>query len=852
MAGVIPKKLSERKKWPIPPPIDGQRGSLKRLRSQMASDGCPASQVVLAKQLLEGECEFKPDQKENDRLGVYWLLKASEQGHLEATDLLKTCLKTGRGISEHNYIDVKSCISMTQDEKIVRKAAKEVFASLSNGGDFITSNQLQKKILAIDRIDSCLSKSTDHDDLQYSSDGDFNTDLINHFDASSESEDDEIDWSQRSDSHNEKLTEDSLVSAAVSFSHGLLPTVNNALCLSEPDVRALDHIPFVYRSILHPILTVKILYLKLIQYLGRKSIPLPLAKSDVQLLALFLIYSAVSFKNLASFLPTVLFYFSFVIMVVSTLQLLQTQRELHDFRLWRGLFICYSNGDLNEYSFELQFILNHTKQYAWFFFALLLHYFMYSITPLKLESEFTVLSCCLMFVTLFGFMPRRRSKTIIDSLALLSFAVNVLTRYPYDTDPIVSKGWRYLELKFPSFPSYIVGNGIEFCISFRMVLSALIPLILIQMARKEKWRGSYKNVLPHLVTLSWLQYFALCSHNATTYGLFRATLALAGSVLFLPLVGLTSVIVPVAALTQWIVTSNIIYTVALFLFLVSICLAVCFMCAKTRYAHYTAAVQVVLMLVAFIALISSHGRSSSLVLNGFALEVESKPLEWDSFQRLCHQRVWENTENAALAQSRCAELENSQVFWEGIVSKVELVSISNWMKTFLDKFPKWITKYCYCFFGEMQGSCDQDDPSEISDCLILQQFSNNICSLKNYNSHSFEVSIKMPSLFWRLSPEVHLLLPDEFKNFTFALKSEDLVWFKGTLINNLQQGSKGILGSLSTYIKVSEIGCMSCKVRDLTSVKVEEGKLLSFQFDRIVQKFKFVLNVVFNPVLVFK
>lgn len=36
--------------------LDGPRSSLKRLRSQLASDGCPESQVVLAKQLLDEQC----------------------------------------------------------------------------------------------------------------------------------------------------------------------------------------------------------------------------------------------------------------------------------------------------------------------------------------------------------------------------------------------------------------------------------------------------------------------------------------------------------------------------------------------------------------------------------------------------------------------------------------------------------------------------------------------------------------------------------------------------------------------------------------------------------------------------
>lgn len=67
------------------------------------------------------------DKKENARLGVYWLIKASEQGNLEATELLKKCLQTGKGITENNYLDVKSCIMMSQDEKLARKAAREMF-----------------------------------------------------------------------------------------------------------------------------------------------------------------------------------------------------------------------------------------------------------------------------------------------------------------------------------------------------------------------------------------------------------------------------------------------------------------------------------------------------------------------------------------------------------------------------------------------------------------------------------------------------------------------------------------------------------------------------------------------------
>nr|CAD7574987.1 unnamed protein product [Timema californicum] len=108
---------------------DGPRGSLRRLRSQLAEDGCPESQVVLAKQLLEETCELEVEREENSRLGVYWLIKSSEQGNMEATTVLKQCLESGQGITEHNYVDVNRCLNMSQDEKLARRAAREMFSS---------------------------------------------------------------------------------------------------------------------------------------------------------------------------------------------------------------------------------------------------------------------------------------------------------------------------------------------------------------------------------------------------------------------------------------------------------------------------------------------------------------------------------------------------------------------------------------------------------------------------------------------------------------------------------------------------------------------------------------------------
>jgi len=159
----------------------------------------------------------------------------------------------------------------------------------------------------------------------------------------------------------------------------------------------------------------------------------------------------------------------------------------------------------------------------------------------------------------------------------------------------------------------------------------------------------------------------------------------------------------------------------------------------------------------------------------------------------------------------------------------------------------------YCVYGRRTDSlCEQDNPVDISDCTILQKTLNR-CTLSDYNIYTYEIKLKMPSPFWSLVPEVKLILSDEFKNFTLRIKPKDQIWFKGTLFNNQSAGPNGILGSLTTYVNAHEIGCISCFDHELSSFKAYTNNGFNFKYVfRLYDGFKFLLNVMFNPVLVFK
>lgn len=685
-----------------------------------------------------------------------------------------------------------------------------------------------------------------------------NGELINNFEeVSSDSE--EEDWSQRPEQRNEKLTEEHVVAAAVDFSHGQLPLVNRVLCLTDPNLHALDHVPFVQRSILHPLLAFKILYYKMIKFLGRRPFYsyFPTIQRDIQLVFLMFLYFFVSSSSMIYFFPMVAYYVTFCVMVITTFQMLQMKRDFLDFRVWSNLFITYSGGSLNTSETEYQFVRNNLKPFAHFFLALLINLIIYPIISDQWipQSELTIIAFALTFMTLHSFMIKERGETFPDFLALLSFAVNVLAKYPYETDPVVTQGWRFLDLKIPTFASYIVGNGIEFCINFRVIFYMFIPILFVRIASRQNWRGTYKFLIPHCVTLSWLQIVIINSQGATMFGLVRGTLALVGAVMFLPLAGLTTIILPAIALTKWLATSISLYSFCVFLVFASIGLGISWLFARTRFNQHIALLQIILGVITFYFLVNSISVDNSIP-NNYPDSNTVRSITWDQYQNLCHQPAWES-DSIAVTQMRCSKLVNVQVEWEGYVNEIKISSITNTWKDIFDRLPTSLSQYFYCLYGDpIEADCENVQDIIEDDCLMLYDAikSTQKCTLEKFNSYQFEISVRMHSGLWGKSAEIILTACHHFKNFSLQMKPNDKIKFRGLLTNSNLQGSNGILGGSKPQILLEEIYCTACHNSKLTETKLKVQRI--FDLQKICSNFylgiKFVLNVLFCPIVVFK
>ncbi|CAG2066446.1 unnamed protein product, partial [Timema podura] len=535
-------------------------------------------------------------------------------------------------------------------------------------------------------------------------------------------------WTLRSESAGEKLTEDHLVSAAVNYARGELPLVHRVLTLSNSCRRDVQEINYIHRILLHPINTLQMLYYELIETIAKRgasfvSSLFPIVLSHVQTIVLLFVYSILGTESILLFVPMFFYYVSFCAMAVFTFQMLHRKTEFQDFRVWSRLFLRYSGGNLNPEEAEYQYCSNNLRPYGQFFLALLVNLMIYPLiapqwTP---QSEFTILAFFLTFLTLYVFMD---NKWPPDWLALFSFALHVLAKYPYETDVVVRQGWRFLDIRVPTFASYVVGNGVEFCLNCRAVFYLLIPAIFLRIAARDSWRGTYKTLIPHCVTLAWWQVAVISSQGATWYGLIRGALALVGLVLFLPLAGLAAVLLPVAAAGKYLADSAMMVRASITTLLASVPIALSWYLDFRRRRGHTASfvegfvfrVQVIFGVVAAVFLIHPllyDGQDST--------SMESVgSLSWEQYQNHCHQPAWEQSSLAAV-QLRCAHLADVSVSWDGYVTDIRVRNIHNVLDTVLSKFPVPVRDTLACWYGDKyDGDCRRQD-TNYGSCKMMRE-----------------------------------------------------------------------------------------------------------------------------------
>lgn len=493
-------------------------------------------------------------------LGIDWLLKASYEGHEGALMLLSKSLKTGRGINDRNIVEVETCLAMTQAERNARKAARELFNCLkqtnNSGEHYITVAQLEKKMRQIYKLKSnrynndILSSNQEHDISPYHT---IQPNIM--------------------PSPGNNISEENLISAAIQVVHGQLPNISSSLTISVPHPESLNHVPYFHRMLFHPLLFLYLIYHQYLNALAR----FPSSLANILIFLLVLSYTT-TINNMLVLVPVVIYHVSLFVMIISTLKMFKFKHLYDDFRIWSQLFLSFDQQfDTNA---ENAFLRKGLRPYLIYFSAFFIHVIISPTIPLdwRMSSEVTIISFILLFVTLFLF---KHNSPFPDLLILLSFGINVFVKYPFENDAEMWKNWLIFDLQIPTFAPFPIGHGIELCLNSRGMIYLLIPVLLVTLAHRYNWHGIYQCLIPHCVTLSWLQICIISSQSATMFEMVRGTLTLAGLLFCLPLFGLVTLMIPVFVAVDSLALTNVVYRL-----IASVSIAICALVLSCLLATY--------------------------------------------------------------------------------------------------------------------------------------------------------------------------------------------------------------------------------------------------------------------------
>lgn len=213
---------------------------------------------------------------------------------------------------------------MTAAERSAKQAAQELFASLSGGEEFVTVEQLERKLREIYK----LQKKTTEKDAAPSRNGNVS------IRSKADNEEEHLTGSKSSspvrlhlprkriiDDINH-ISEEDLVNYSHNWAVGIIPAVN--LTLSVPHPQSLDHISCFYRIFFHPTIFLLLLYHRFISIFS----PFPTdVIARIHVIIVLAIYAIISTENVLIQLPITVYYISIIVMVISSFKMLKSMHE---------------------------------------------------------------------------------------------------------------------------------------------------------------------------------------------------------------------------------------------------------------------------------------------------------------------------------------------------------------------------------------------------------------------------------------------------------------------------------------------------------------------------------------------
>ncbi|KAM6972601.1 wolframin [Aplochiton taeniatus] len=796
------------------------------------------------------------DEEVNNGLAVDWLIQAAKQGRKSAARTLQRCWIQRKGITEENEQEVRKLSTESKFEQAVRKAAMMMYFKLNpdrkkrvamsemmenvgqvNSGQCATTTIQTQKILE-SMVTSDSDQFVDLDDF---------VEITKKYaqGIAPSSTHDSIQNSPQAKSPTPRKTE--LVPVVPvpgrRAQRGVWGMGRSGAMKRAMDIKS--HF-LVLQYPIHAIIEMKENLVDWASRAGVQWLSTVIPTHHVNALIFFFIISNLTVDLFAFVIPLLVFYLSFVSMVICTLRVFQSSKGWDNFSALTALLTRFEPG-LDVEQAESNFGWNNLEPYLYFIMSVFFVIFSFPVAD-KGWIPCSELSTVAIFFTVVSYMSLSPSAANYARRALVTEVASSLcglTRFLPERMFLP----RLLGRTFAALP---LGNFVVLKLSLPCLLYVYLFYLFFKMAVKRGFRGTYCFLVPYLVCFMWCEFSVVLLQNSSPIGLIRTCVAYFLFLFALPVltVGLAAMLL--IQLVKWFLgleLTKMLVTLAVCAVPVTLRLWTRFSLSILdvfRSVSHRGAVKIILCCVTTVILVCWL-----YVTHSEGLKVYNSALTWGQYGRLCGPPAW-RTKGVAQTQTFCSHLDGHRVTWTGRFKLVRVKETENGAQSVINMLPAVLADWLRCLYGQKYPRCEarsvtaaeveanltgeyeagSPPPLDAVPMLLRLQEEEELCEIKavakhtchvkRFDSYVFEVLVGMlqeeAGQAEDPARDIALLASHEFKQVLLNLDPGQLVEFSTKL--------EGRLGEKVPAFELKAIHCLDCSSSPLTGgrqVKIERN-----------------------------
>ncbi|XP_077574234.1 wolframin [Stigmatopora nigra] len=802
----------------------------------------------------------------NNRMAVNWLIKAAKQGRKSAARALQRCWIQKIGITVENEEDVRKLSTESKFERAVRKAAMMMYWKLNP--------EKKTKVAMAEMLENVTQVNAEQGDIANRKPGstsDQTQKILENMVTSEPNQlvdlDDFVEMTKnyaqgivQSSSEMEKTDEkeaelppsEDKNHRSGSWSFGrkgmMLDTKHSGAIKKAIDMKS------QLMMLQYPVDSLMEVKEHLVDWASRAGVQwlsTIIPTQHVNTLIFFFFISNLTIDLFSFVIPLLVFYLSFISMIICTLRVVQSSKTWENFRALTSLLTRFEPG-LDVEQAETDFGWNNLEPYLYFLLSVFFVIFSFPVADKGWIpcSELSTVAIFFTAVSYQGLSPM--ASTYARRAMVIEVASSVCSLTQLLPGNITMIG--ILGRTFATLP---LGESFVLQLSIPCLLYVYLFYLFFSMARKRGFRGTYCILVPYLVCFMWCEFSVVLLQNSTAVGIIRTCVAYFLFLFALPILAVGLAIMVLIQLFKWFLELELTKMIVTLV----VCAIPVTLRLWTRFSTsilgvfssvtHRGPVKLILLCISMVILFFSI-----YVYHAEGQKVYNSTLTWDQYSEVCGPPAWQS-KGMAKTQIFCSHLQGHRVTWTGKFKHVNVADTENGAQSVINMLPVFLGDWLRCLYGETYPKCEPKNmtkltasiptPVHVSVPMLLRMqeeeemcqikaLAKHVCHVKRFDSYRFQVIVgKIRDKTTETDDpgrDIILMASHEFRHILLNLEPGNMVEFCTKL--------EGRLGGKTPAFELKAINCLDC-VSPLSpggrQVKIEKDwrrttmQALNFAFD---------------------